>query len=113
MIEAADGSAALDVIRRRDEPVDILLLDITLPGTPSREVFQEAKCLRPAMAVIVTSAYGPETAAQSLHANVEHFLRKPYPLAEVLETIRSTSQVSHSTKENNYRSALATPRAPG
>jgi len=113
VIEAADGSAALDVIRRRDEPVDILLLDITLPGTPSREVFQEAKCLRPAMAVIVTSAYGPETAAQSLHANVEHFLRKPYPLAEVLETIRSTSQVSHSTKENNYRSALATPRAPG
>ena len=55
-IEAADGSAALDVIRA-DRHIDVLLLDISLPGASSREVFEEASRLGPDMKVIVTSAY--------------------------------------------------------
>jgi hypothetical protein len=65
------------------------------------------------MRVIVTSAYGPEMAAQSLQANVELFLRKPYPLAEVLETIRGASQMSHSKAETISMGALAARRGPG
>jgi two-component system cell cycle sensor histidine kinase/response regulator CckA len=61
VLEAADGSTAIAAIRG-DSAIDVLLLDVTLPGTPSREVLAEAKRLRPAIRVIVASAYGQEFA---------------------------------------------------
>ena len=88
VIEASDGSGALEVIRAHQSSIDVLFLDITLPGAPSREVLEEAKRLRPEMSVIVTSAYSENVAAQTLQATVESFIRKPYRLKDVLELIR-------------------------
>ena len=55
VLEAADGTAAMEAIRGNG-PIDVLLLDVTLPGIPGREILAEAKRLRPAMRVIVMSA---------------------------------------------------------
>jgi two-component system, cell cycle sensor histidine kinase and response regulator CckA len=89
VIEAADGTAAIAAIRG-DRAIDVLLLDVTLPGAPSREVLAEAKRLRPAMRVIVTSAYAEEVSATSLRADVERFIRKPYSLGDLLGLVRQT-----------------------
>jgi len=88
VIEARDGFGALDVIRAQKGHIDVLLLDVTLPGAPSREVYQEAKRLRPDMSVIITSAKPEEMAAASLSASIERFLRKPFRLGDLLGTIR-------------------------
>jgi CheY-like chemotaxis protein len=89
VLEAADGTCAVAAIRG-DSAIDVLLLDITIPGTPSREVLAEAKRLRPAMRVIVTSAYAEEVAAASLQAEVERFIRKPYSLRDLMGLVRQT-----------------------
>ena len=57
VVEASDGNAAVDLIRAKGDHIDVLLLDITLPGASSREVFDEARRLRPGLPVIVTSAH--------------------------------------------------------
>jgi CheY-like chemotaxis protein/two-component sensor histidine kinase len=88
IIEARDGSAALDAIREQNDPIHVLFLDITLPGATGREVLQEARRLRPAMRVIVTSAYTEEMAGASLQSTIEHFIRKPYRLDHLLHLIR-------------------------
>ncbi len=85
VIEASDGSAALDQLRSKEDEINLLFLDITLPGASSREVFEEAKRLRPDMAVVVTSAYSQEMAASTLNAKVEHFIRKPFRLSDVVD----------------------------
>ena len=90
VIEARDGSAALEAIRGQNNPIHVLLLDITLPGTPSSEVLQEARRLRPEMRVVVTSAYTEEMAAASLQGAVEQFIRKPYRLDDLARLIDST-----------------------
>lgn len=87
VIEAADGSAALDAIRSA-QTIDVLILDITIPGASSREVFSEARRLRPKMKVIVISAYSRDFAAGFLEAPVEQFIRKPYRVNEILELIQ-------------------------
>jgi CheY-like chemotaxis protein len=89
VLEAADGTSAIAAIRG-DSGIDVLLLDITLPGASSREVLAEAKRLRPAMRVIVTSAYTEEVAAASLQADVERFIRKPYSLRDLMGLVRQT-----------------------
>jgi PAS domain S-box-containing protein len=89
VIEAADGEAALDAIRTRQSPIDVMVLDITIPGASSREVFDEALRLRPEMLLIVTSAYSESLAAASLRAPFKHFLRKPYRLADLTALIQT------------------------
>jgi PAS domain S-box-containing protein len=89
VLEAADGTAAIEAIRG-DTPIDVLLLDVTLPGTPSREILAEAKRLRPAMQVIVMSAYSEDFAAASLQGGVERFIRKPYSLSDLVGLVRQS-----------------------
>jgi len=87
VLEASDGSAALDVIRARKGDIDILLLDITLPGASSRKVYEEARRLRPDLPVIVTSAKSEEIAAAFLATEIEHFIRKPFRLGDLSDVI--------------------------
>jgi CheY-like chemotaxis protein len=89
VIEAANGSAAMDAIRTARK-IDVLILDITIPGVSSRDVFAEAKRLRPATRMIVLSAYPKDVASAYLQATVEHFIRKPYRVNELVELIRQT-----------------------
>ncbi len=85
VIEAGDGSVALDLIRAHENEIDIILLDVTLPGASSREVFEEALRVRPNVNVIITSAHDEETVAvcySGLGAN--HFIRKPFGLDDLV-----------------------------
>jgi len=87
VIEARDGSAALDIIRAQNDTINVLFLDITLPGASARDVLQEARRLRPEMNVIVTSAYPEEMAGEILHSTIEHFIRKPYRFEDLVQLI--------------------------
>jgi two-component system CheB/CheR fusion protein len=89
VIEAAEGTVALDLIRRPGDVIDVLLLDVTLPGTSSRQVFAEAMRLRPNMAFIVTSANSEEMAAAALQRPVAHFIRKPFRLHSLVDLIQN------------------------
>jgi two-component system cell cycle sensor histidine kinase/response regulator CckA len=91
VIEASDGSAALDLIRAHQDQIDVLLLDITLPGASSREVLEEGKRLRPKMATIITSAHNREMAASSLAGTIDYFIRKPFRSADLIDMIRAAS----------------------
>jgi CheY-like chemotaxis protein len=91
VLEAADGQTALDVIRSHPNRIDVVVLDITLPGASSREVFEEGLRLRPEVSVIVTSAYSADVAAVSLQAPLRHFLRKPYRMADLEALVQAVT----------------------
>jgi two-component system, cell cycle sensor histidine kinase and response regulator CckA len=90
VLEANDGSIALDAIRTQKD-IDVLLLDISLPGASSREVYEEARRLRPNLHLIITSAYSKEMAEASLGRTVERFLRKPFGVRDLIKMIREFS----------------------
>ena len=56
VVEASDGSAALGLIRANKDSINVVLLDVTLPGMLSREVFEETQRIRPDLKVVLTSA---------------------------------------------------------
>ncbi len=97
VLEASDGETALELIRTQAEDIAVVLLDLTLPGTSSREVFNELRRSRPRAKVILTSAYGQESAAASLVAQShEEFIRKPYHLKELAAVVRSAFKPEHA-----------------
>jgi PAS domain S-box-containing protein len=90
VLEAADGDSAVNLIRAQGEDIAVVLLDLTLPGKSSLEVLEELQHTRPAVKVILTSAYGREGVTRSLRAlRHESFIRKPYQVSELVSVVRS------------------------
>ncbi|HKE24496.1 MAG TPA: PAS domain S-box protein [Bryobacteraceae bacterium] len=89
VLEAPDGNTAISLIRQHKSAIALLLLDITLPGAPSREVYAEARRARPDMKIVITSAYGQSAVDASFPGQaVDAFLRKPYQLGNLIEVVR-------------------------
>jgi PAS domain S-box-containing protein len=91
VLEAGDGRMAVELFRAHAAQVDVVLLDLTLPGLSGQEVFAELKRVRPRVKVIVTSAYGRERAVTGMGGEPSlRYLRKPYQIKELLYLIRET-----------------------
>jgi PAS domain S-box-containing protein len=89
VMEAADGSIAIDLMRTRGDDINVILLDVTLPGASSREVFEEAKRMRASIKVVLTSAYDRKTVDASFPGlRVAQFIRKPFQLDDLAGTLR-------------------------
>lgn len=88
VLEAANGSVAVELIQDPNQDIAVVLLDLTLPGRSSQEVFSELQRTRPEAKVILTSAYGRESVGGSLRAlKGNSFLRKPYRLSDVVKAV--------------------------
>ena len=89
IIEASDGWAAIELIHKREQEIDLIFLDMTIPGASSTEVFAEAQRIRPETKIVLTTAYSREAAAPSFDApQLKGFIRKPYQFAELMQLLR-------------------------
>jgi CheY-like chemotaxis protein/two-component sensor histidine kinase len=92
VLEAADGAAAIDLLRTNGSKIDVILLDMTIPGASSQEVVAEAAQVRPNIRVILTSAYSQEMLTPFMSASQIHeFIRKPYQLMDLVQILRKAS----------------------
>jgi PAS domain S-box-containing protein len=98
VIQATNGSSALELIGNLNNRIDAMLLDVTLPGASSREVLEKAKRLRPDLIAILMSAYGREdVAALMAGLPVENFIRKPFPIEDLMSLLQESAFVRASS----------------
>ena len=89
VFEACDGFTAISLLRANGAKIDVILLDITIPGATSQEVMAEAVSVRPDIRVVLTSAYSAETITNALSApQVRAFIRKPFQFEDLVKTLR-------------------------
>ena len=87
-LEAQDGEAALDIIRR--ERVDLALLDVRLPGVDGMRVLAEARKIRPAPPVILMTGFGCiESAVEAIKSGAWDYLTKPFNNEGLCATVRA------------------------
>jgi len=86
---AGTGKAAVDTFAAHAKDIDVVLLDLTLPGLPSTEVFERIRNIEPEVKVVLTSAYDRERADCAIfdEGTVKRFLRKPYRFDDLLRTL--------------------------
>lgn len=88
--EAASGSDAIDLLRTKSGEIDLMLLDLTIPGASSEEVLAEAAVAQPKLKVVLTSAYSEEAARPMMGVPlVCGFIRKPFKIADLAQQLRS------------------------
>ena len=93
VLEAENGSVALDILREDPSAADIILTDISMPHLDGFALAREARALRPDIPVVYLTGYtGHAEAGRRLEVEGQ-MLRKPCPpdilltaLAEVLGT---------------------------
>ena len=90
VVEAGDGRAGVDLFRANEREIDVVLLDLTLPGMTGREVLEELRRIRPDVKVIITTAYGQDSALKAMGDQQSWlYIRKPYRLSEVTDLVRN------------------------
>ena len=84
------SSPYADCLHFKDD-LDLILLDVTLPGgVSSREVVEEAQRTRAGLKIILTSAYGKEDIAPAFAGiGIGHFIRKPFVIADLMGLVQS------------------------
>jgi two-component system, NtrC family, response regulator AtoC len=87
VIDVPDGTAALEVIRACQ--VDLVLLDIRLPGMDGIEVLERIKAIEEGVEVIlVTAVKTVRTAVAAMKLGAFDYLTKPFEEDELLSLVR-------------------------
>lgn len=89
--EAANGTEALDRISKND--LDLVVLDIGMPGRSGLDILKEIKSKRPELPVLILSMYPEEQyAIRVLKAGASGYLTKESAPHELVNVIRQISQ---------------------
>ncbi len=82
----ANGEAAVDYVRLN--PVDLILLDLRMPGMSGLDVIKVVKRTLPEIEIILLTAHGSiESATEALRSQVQDYLLKPAAPAQILESV--------------------------
>ncbi len=99
--------AALAYLSRQEEPADLMLTDIRMPGMGGLELLHNAKQTRPKLPVIVISGlYELALAIEALEQGADDYLRKPVGPSDVLTTVGKYLQHDTLQQEQAIRYAL-------
>ena len=83
-----DGAKAIEFYRRSGSEVDLVVLDLCMPGLSGQETFQALQQYDAAVKVLLVSGYSVEGEAQDLlKKGARAFLQKPYRRAALAEEL--------------------------
>jgi PAS domain S-box-containing protein len=88
VLTAADGTRGIEVFKQHAEAIDVVLLDMAMPGRSGEEVLQEILTVRPDAKVIVSSGFIEESfPTRFAGAKPAAFLHKPFTTDALMESI--------------------------
>ena len=90
VLTAGDGPSALELVRRQNDSIDLLLTDVVMPGMSGPEVAKAVISLRPGTQVLYMSGY--TDSAIGHHGVLEPgiaFLQKPFSADDLTRKVRS------------------------
>ena len=83
---AENGQEAINFISQKK--VDLVTLDLRMPGLSGIEVLQEIKKLQPDIEVIIVTGYGTLTNAQeAIRYGAADFISKPFNVADIIAIV--------------------------
>lgn len=89
VITADNGEDALAVLAK-NEPIDLLISDVVMPGMDGPTMVREARQSRPDLKILFMSGYAEEQLRKSIDIENVNFLPKPFSVTELAEAARRT-----------------------
>jgi two-component system cell cycle sensor histidine kinase/response regulator CckA len=96
VLVAPNGLEALRLLKTNPQHIDIVVLDVVMPGLSGPDTYIQAAAAQPNLNVIFTTGYAGEAASlASLIEKGAFFLQKPYGQSALGRAIRSVLDGSH------------------
>lgn len=87
---ASNGNEALELYRLRRDQIDVILLDLTMPGLSGEQVLKQLQQLKARQKILVMSGYGEEeTMQRCAELGAVGFISKPFELKAVVAKLQS------------------------
>ena len=98
---AGDGQEALKCIH--DKTIDLVTLDLKMPGLSGIDVLREIKKFQPDVEVIVITGYGTlNNAQEAIRFGAGDFISKPFNVADIIAIVsKSFERRSYNLKIKN------------
>ncbi len=88
VLDAANGEAGVAQLREQKETIDLVLLDMKMPGLDGMETLDILHSIKPTLRVIFSSGYTETDIDDNMQSkNVVGFLAKPYNIDQLLQTV--------------------------
>ncbi len=98
VFDASNGIQALEMIR--EEPMDVVILDVRMPGLSGLETLTEIKKISPETEVILLTGHASiDPAIEGMRLGAFDYLMKPCELEELMVKIDNAFEVKRKKSE--------------
>lgn len=104
IIEASNGEKALEIIKKPNE-IDLVILDVIMPGTRGTKILPEIKKLSPDLGIIILTGHSTkDIAIESLKGHADDYIEKPLNInkaKEIIETLLKSKGIINFDNGNS------------
>jgi len=110
VLVANNAQEALETVRNYGSKIDLVILDMIMPGMDGGKIFDRIRRISPEMPVLLSSGYALNgKAGEIMKKGCSGFIQKPFTLAEISEKVRNIfrfekANVSHHKVGLQYES---------
>jgi len=96
VVVVESGEQALEILKRGEPDVDLVVLDLTMPGLSGERVLRAIRGFRPALPVLIASGYATvQNQSAWVAAGAVGFLAKPYRIGDLAAKLREVLDRTH------------------
>ncbi len=89
VISARSGDEAIQIYERNADKIDLIVMDMIMPGMGGGETFDRLKAMNPAIKVLLSSGYSINgQASKILERGCDGFIQKPFNINQLSEKIQ-------------------------
>jgi len=88
VLEVSNGTDALALLQSTEQPIDLILTDVVMPGMSGMELVDRARQHHPDIPVLYMSGYAPDLPADSTDSDTCDFLAKPFKTKQLVSCIQ-------------------------
>jgi two-component system cell cycle sensor histidine kinase/response regulator CckA len=93
VLTAKSGQEAIDLYRKEGNAIDLVILDMIMPGMSGEQAFHRLKEMNPDIRVILSSGYSLDSmATEIMQQGCRSFIQKPFNLSTLSQRIREALQ---------------------
>ena len=91
VLTAASGEEAIEVCRHKGKSLDIIVMDLNMPGMGGFKCMEQLKQIGITVPILVASGFTPaESVDKATKIGADGFIHKPFRLTDLLKIIRET-----------------------
>src|SRR5439155_10843381 len=96
VLVAESGEQALEILRGGGQAIDLVLLDLSMPGLSGERVLRAIRGFKPELPVVIASGYATVESQTAWNAaGAQGFVAKPYRIQDVAGKVRDVLDRAH------------------